>query len=229
MNEENNGKCSGKRSYRLVCFDLDGTIIDNITNFWKFICDEFGCDIEKKQKAYDSFFNNLISYDEWVEGDVKLWMEKKLTKKDFINALSRLNLMPGALDTLRELKRRGLKIAIISDSMEVAVEALIPDYKELFDDVLINRLVFDERGNITGWEATKYGMDRKAEGVKMISEREGIPLSQCIFVGDEFNDIEAVKCAGLGIAFNSSSEELKEAADVVSEKKDLRDVLKHIS
>jgi len=34
--------------------------------------------------------------------------------------------------------------------------------------------------------------------------------------------------AGLGIAFNCNEEELKKVADVVIEKKDLREVLKYI-
>ncbi|MFO8015474.1 MAG: HAD family phosphatase [Candidatus Woesearchaeota archaeon] len=217
-----------KGKYKLVCFDLDGTIIDNITNFWKFICDEFGCDTEKKKQAYDNFFNNLITYDEWVEGDVKLWMDKGLKKEDFLESLGKLKLMPGALETIKTLKSMDVKVAVISDSMEVAIEALIPDFREMFDDVLINRLQFDDNGRIKGWEATRYGMEKKADGLRMIAEREGLSLSECVFVGDAGNDIQAVKAAGLGIAFNSSSEELEKSADVVIRKKDLSELLNHI-
>ena len=38
----------------------------------------------------------------------------------------------------------------------------------------------------------------------------------------------AVKEAGLGIAFNCKEEKLKKAADIVIEKKDLREILKYI-
>ena len=40
--------------------------------------------------------------------------------------------------------------------------------------------------------------------------------------------IAAIQDAGLGIAFNCQHDKLKEVADVVIEKKDLREVLKYI-
>ena len=71
-------------------------------------------------------------------------------------------------------------------------------------------------------------MDAKALALKNIAKREKISLKECVFVGDYLNDMKIIKEAGLGIAFNCKHEELKKVADVVIEKKDLREVLKHI-
>ena len=71
-------------------------------------------------------------------------------------------------------------------------------------------------------------MDGKALALKKIAERENISLSECVFVGDYLNDLKIIKEAGLGIAFNCNYEELKRAADVVIEKKDLREILRYI-
>lgn len=217
-----------KPKFRLVCFDLDGTIIDEITNFWGFVCTEYGCDMSKKGLAVEKFMNNLITYNEWVEHDVEMWREKGLTREDFARAVKKLKLMKGAIETIKELKKKGLKLAIISDSLDIALEVLMPDYMKLFDDVLINRLFFGRDGKISGWEATKYGIERKADGLRMIAEREKIKLDECVFVGDGRNDIHAAEIAGLSIAFNSDSEELKKASDVVIMKKDLREILRYI-
>ncbi|MDP6600639.1 MAG: HAD hydrolase family protein, partial [Candidatus Woesearchaeota archaeon] len=46
--------------------------------------------------------------------------------------------------------------------------------------------------------------------------------------GDYLNDVKILKEAGLGIAFNCKEDKVKEAADIVVEKKDLREVLGHI-
>lgn len=221
-------KQKNQKKFRLVCFDLDGTIIDEITNFWGFVCNEYGCDMGKKGLAVEKFMNNLITYNEWVEHDVDMWREKCLTRDDFARAVRKLKLMKGAIETIKELKKRGLKLAIISDSLDIAVEILMPDYMKLFDDVLINRLFFGADGKISGWEATKYGIERKADGLKMIAEREKIKLDECVFVGDGRNDVKAAGIAGLSIAFNSDSEELKKACDVVIMKKDLKEILRHI-
>lgn len=214
--------------YKLICFDLDGTIIDGINNFWDYICEEFGCDLEAKDKAFDNYFKNLLTYDEWVEHDVNLWITKKVKKQDMIKVIGNLKLIPGALETIKELKKRGLKVGIISDSMEIALMTLIPDYKELFDDIFINKLEWNGDGTIAGWTANKYCMEKKAAGLRKMADNGGFDLSECVFVGDGYNDVHAVKQAGLGIVFNYSDKKVAEAADIVIEKKDLREVLNHV-
>ena len=62
----------------------------------------------------------------------------------------------------------------------------------------------------------------------LIAEREKISLKDCVFVGDYLNDVKVLQEAGLGIAFNCEHDQVKQAADVVIEKKDLREVLKYI-
>ncbi len=221
-------KNKNRKRYLLVCFDLDGTIVDKITSIWKFIGCEFGVDPVRREKGTREFFDNIISYDEWVGNDVRLWMEKGITKDRFIRAVRKLKLMRGAREALDKLRAEGVKLAVISDGLDIVLEALMPDYRNVFDDVFINRLKFDSRGRLEGWQATEYCMDRKADGLKAIAKREGISLSKCAFVGDESNDIGAVRLAGLGIAFNSSSEELNRACDIVVRKKDLREILKYL-
>ena len=49
-----------------------------------------------------------------------------------------------------------------------------------------------------------------------------------MFVGDHDNDVEIAKTAGFSIAFNSKSEKLNDAVDVVIRKKDLKEILNYI-
>lgn len=218
-----------KTKFKLVCFDLDGTLIGDTANMWNFICDEFGCDIKERDDAVEKYFKNLITYDEWVGHDVGMWIEKGVTKDDFLKVMRKLKLTNGAVETIIELKKRGMKVGIISDSLDIALIALLPGYEKLFDEVFINKLLFDKEGRISGWKATKYCMDKKADGLRRMAEKENIRLEECVFVGDESNDIKAAESAGLSIAFSPNSEELRRKADVVIEKKDLREILKHIN
>ena len=71
-------------------------------------------------------------------------------------------------------------------------------------------------------------MDGKATALRKIAEREGLSLKECVFVGDYLNDLKIIREAGMGIAFNCQHDELKKVADVVIDKKDLREVLRHI-
>ncbi len=214
--------------YKLVCFDMDGTLIDNLKFSWQVFHDYFQTDKHRREDAKARFFNGEITYVQWAEHDINLWREKKAKKNDFFDAVRGLKLMDGAMDTLSELKKNGLKLAIISGSLNIILENFIPNYKEIFDDVFLSKIYFDENGDISKIEATEFDMEAKATALKMIAKREKISLSECVFVGDYLNDMKIMQEAGLGIAFNCQHDELKKVADVVIEKKDLREVLKHI-
>jgi len=216
--------------YKLICFDVDGTLIDNIKFSWQLFHDHFKTDEKEREGAKQSFMKGDISYLQWAEHDIGMWKNKKVKKKDFFDAIEKRNikLMDGTLEALKELKKRGFKLAIISGSINVMVEKFIPQYEEIFDDIFISKIDFDEEGDIIGIRATEYDMEHKATALKMIAKKEGLDLSECVFVGDYLNDMQVIKDAGLGIAFNCKEEELKKIADVVIEKNDLREVLKYI-
>ncbi len=214
--------------YKLVCFDVDGTLIDNVKFSWQIFHDYFQTDEKKREEAKNSFFNGKISYKEWAEHDIGMWKEKNVKKEDFFKAMGSLCLMKGAKEVLGELKNKGMKLAIISGSMNVVLEKFIPDYREIFDDVFLSWIYFDENGSISKVEATEFDIEKKAIALRQIAEKENIKLEECVFVGDFLNDIKIMQEAGLGIAFNCEHDKLKKVADIVIEKKDLREILRHI-
>ena len=214
--------------YKLVCFDVDGTLIDNVRFSWQIFHDYFDTDQELREGAKKSFFDGKISYLNCAEHDINMWREKGAKKEDFFKAIEDLKLMNGAMETLQELKKNNLKLAIISGSINLLVEKFIPNYNEFFDDIFLSKIYFDEDGNITKVDATRFDMDKKAEALKQIAKREKIKLKECVFVGDYLNDVKVLQEAGLGIAFNCKEDRVKKIADVVIEKKDLREVLKYV-
>ncbi len=214
--------------YKLVCFDVDGTLIDNVTFSWQVFHDYFQTDVHKREDARKKFFDGQITYKQWAEHDINLWKEVNANKGDFFKALSKLKLMEGAIETLNELKKNNLKLAVISGSLNVVLERFIPNYEEYFDDVFLSRIHFDNNGRISGVDATEYDMEGKALALRKIAEREKISLKECVFIGDYLNDMKIMEESGMGIAFNCRCDELKEIADVVVDKKDLREILRHI-
>lgn len=216
--------------YKLVCFDVDGTLVDNIEYSWQLFHDYFKTDPKEREKTRNKFFNNEITYREWAEHDINMWIEKGAKKEDFFKAMksSKIKLMQGALETISQLRKAGLKIAIISGSINIILDFLLPNYEDLFDDIYLSRFYFDKAGNITQTEATEYDMDGKALALKEIADKEGLKLAECVFIGDHRNDIKIAEEAGLSIAFDAKDDTLKEVADIIIDKKDLREILAHI-
>ncbi|MFC1690894.1 HAD family hydrolase [Nanoarchaeota archaeon] len=214
--------------YKLICFDLDGTIIDETIFIWQTLHDELGTDPVVRKKAAEDYYAGRITYAEWAEHDIKMWKEQSATKEKLLHAIRKLKLMKGARETLEELKQRkkhGLKIALISGSLDFALEYVLPDYKEIFDDIYINKVVFNDDGTINKIIPTAHDHVHKATALKEICEKENISIEESIFVGDHENDIYIAETAGFSIAFNCKSDKLAQISDVVIEKKDLREIL----
>lgn len=214
--------------YKLVCFDVDGTLVDNVTYSWELFHEFFEVDMKKREEAKKKYYSGKINYLQWAQHDMDMWIEKGVTKNDFYKAMKNLKLMKGAMETIKELKKQGIKLAIVSGSLDIILKKVIPDYNELFDDVFLSHLIFDKNNKLTDAKVTQYDMLQKAGALKLIAKRENIPLSQTVHIGDHHNDIGIAKIAGLSIAFDCKDDGLRKVADVVIEKKDMKEVLKHI-
>ncbi len=216
--------------YKLVCFDIDGTLIsDDRQNYWGTLHQEIegeeeGTRIEEKFHA--AFKAGEITYKDWVDSDIRGFQKAGATKEEFLRAARRHTLHPGAREAVHELKRRGYKLAVISGSLNVLIETLFPDHP--FDDIFTNLISFDEDGRIASWRDTVFDQGGKHKALHAICKREGIPLAETVFVGDGENDIDILQEAGLGIAFCPKSEKVSKAADVVVTKKDVREILKYL-
>ena len=185
--------------------------------------------MHKRDNAIELFKIGEMSYQEWVDHDIEMWKEKGVTREMIIKAFeNNISLMPGAIETLSELKKKGFKLALISGSIDLVLDHLIPNYDTLFDYVFINQIEFDDNGKLLRGIGTPFDLENKAEGMRAIAQRENLDLDECIFVGDNDNDVHIAETAGMSIAFNCKSEKLARIADFVVTEKDLRGILNHI-
>jgi phosphoserine phosphatase len=114
---------------------------------------------------------------------------------------SQLALTPGARTTIRTLKRLGFRCGVVSGGFTRVISTLVDELG--LDFYAANELeVVDGRltGRVLGEIVDRPG---KAVALRRFADSYGIPLEQCVAVGDGANDIDMLSTAGLGIAFNA--------------------------
>jgi len=112
-----------------------------------------------------------------------------------------IKLTSGARTLVRTLKFLGFHVCLVSGGFRQVIEPLA---KELgVDRVRANELQVRD-GRLTG---TCIGplVDRqgKRQALVTFAEEFGVPLEQCVAVGDGANDLDMLAAAGLGVAFNA--------------------------
>jgi len=211
--------------YRLLAFDVDGTLIASRDGrvVWQLLNQRFGSAADQDGRLFKAYLKGEITYARWVDLDVGRWARAGATRDQLVQVIQEhLFPVPGARETLQELRRRGYKLAVISGTLDLTLEVHFP--ADVFDEVFTNRIWFDAAGRIAGWEATPYDMEGKARALKRLSAGLGIPLEQTVYVGDNINDVEVMNVAGLAVAFEPKHESVSAAASATLQG-DLRGLL----
>lgn len=211
---------------RLICFDVDGTLVGRTVFVWQTLHEYFDTDEEQRFQAYRDYRSGRISYDDWFESDIRLMLERGLDEQKLGEALDRLEPVPGAREVLDALADAGEHLAVVSGSLNVVLSHFGLD--GYFSDILINEISFDGEGRLVGWRPTPFDLENKAAGLDWLMAKYALAPTQTVFVGDNFNDVSIAKRAGLSIAFGAASEELVACSTVQVDDSDLRNILPYL-
>jgi phosphoserine phosphatase len=215
---------------RLVGFDWDGTLVKMSAKYsWNIINTALGC-TKEGDALEEKYRQDDVSYLDWCRQSVELYKKFGLTEKMLRDIVERdLILHKGALETLAELKSRGIRTCIISGGMHNMYEyaskkfGLSVDYANF-----AARLKFDVGGALVGGDYKEDDFDGKLRVLREYCKKADATLDETLYVGDSNNDIPVFK-ATVGIAFSSDSEELKRCAKRVIKGDDLREILKYVT
>ena len=185
-----------RRMRRLICFDMDSTLIKTE------VIDELAirAGVGDQVKAItESAMRGEIDFCESFKQRCALL--KGLDVSVMQEIAENLPITEGVDRLMRVLKKVGFKIAILSGGFTYFGNYLKQKYN--IDYVYANELEIED-GKLTG----RYVGDivdgrRKAELLRLIAQVENVDIRQTVAVGDGANDLPMISIAGLGIAFHA--------------------------
>ncbi|MDD4820706.1 MAG: phosphoserine phosphatase SerB [Flavobacteriales bacterium] len=197
------------RNRRLVCFDMDSTLIQA----------EVMDELAKKAGSGEevcaitaSAMRGEIDFKESFTRRLKTL--KGLPESTLAQVAKEIPLTEGAERLITTLKRYGYKTAIISGGFTYFGEYL---KKRLgIDYVFANELEIKD-GILTGnYVGEIVDGVKKADYLRTLAQIEGISTQQVVALGDGANDLPMLRTAGLGIAFQAKQTVKENAEHAIS-------------
>ena len=199
-----------KCRYNTVLFDFDGTIADTgpgVKNSIRYALDSYGIPVgdEKKLNSfigpplYESFERVYgVSREESIKlvNAYRVYYAKK--------GVYELEVYPGILDLLNELKASGVKTAVASSKPKHFLDVVIPYIKA--------EVLFD---TVVGPELTSNNSDKSTLIRTALSELGESAGNHVAMIGDRFYDVEAALSTGvtpIGVLFGYGSKDELEGA-----------------
>ena len=212
------------QKYKLVMFDMDGTLIDGRSIFV----------FSEKKGFKDKLFRSLQSDKEPYEKSIEIAQFLQGTSSmELLEIFRKIHLHNNVEKIAQKLREKNVNTAVVTDSYQFIADDL---KKRLhFDYAFANNLII-EQNIVTGKINISNSSLKRCETGVIYSICKGLVLDQLctmlditpaevIAVGDGVVDIGMIKKAGLGIAYNAS-EEVQRNADIVTD--DLAVVLDYI-
>ncbi|QJY44736.1 phosphoserine phosphatase SerB [Pseudonocardia broussonetiae] len=194
-----------RRSKRLIVFDVDSTLVQG--EVIEMLAARAGAEDEVRAVTEAAMAGEL-DFAESLRRRVAVLAG--LPESVLADVAAELELTPGARTTIRTLKRLGFRCGVVSGGFTRVISGLVEELG--LDFCAANELeVVDGRltGKVVGEIVDRPG---KAVALRRFADTYGVPLEQCVAVGDGANDIDMLATAGLGIAFNAKPA-LREVAD----------------
>ena len=179
--------------YETIIFDLDGTLLDTLDDLWAAVnaaLKKFSLPLRTKEEVRSFVGNGIVKLMERSAGKVeKEVFDGVLAEfKRYYGEHCEDNTKPyeGIMPLLEELKKRGIKTAVVSNKADFAVKKLAEGY---FQGLLQEAVGENEEGGIRKKPAP--------DSLLAVMQRLGAGTRSTVYVGDSEVDIQTAQNAGV--------------------------------
>jgi len=198
-----------RRNRRLVCFDMDSTLIQ--TEVIVELAKQHGVGEEVYEITEAAMRGELDFNESFIK---RIALLEGLEESVMEGIARNLPITEGAETLFKTLNKYGFKTAILSGGFNYFGKYL--QHKLGIDYVFSNELEIID-GKLTGKHLGDIvNGEMKAELLKKIAFKEDIHLEQVVAVGDGANDLPMLNVAGLGIAFHAKPKVKENAQQAIS-------------
>lgn len=191
---------------KLVIFDLDDTLTTGPT-IWELIHKINGTWASHGLPYWRAFCRKEFGYDAFIRKDVACW--KGLPLAQVKKAMAQVKYIPGLAKTIRALKKKKIKTAIISSSLEIFAGYVAR--KSGIDHVLANPVGIKD-GQLTGQVRLKVPGRGKGRITRQLRKKLGFKKAEVLAVGDSHYDLAMFREAGLSVSFHHAHDQAKKHA-----------------
>lgn len=198
-----------RRMRRLICFDMDSTLIQ--TECIDELAERAGVGEQVKAITERAMRGEIDFKESFTE---RVALLKGLDESVMKEIAEDLPITEGVERLMFVLKHYGYKIAILSGGFTYFGEYLKRKFG--IDYVYANELEIED-GKLTGrYLGEIVDGKRKAELLRLLAQVEKVDIAQTIAVGDGANDLPMLSTAGLGIAFHAKPKVVENAEQSIN-------------
>lgn len=205
---------------KLAVFDFDSTLMDGETI--DFLAKPLGLEEKVAKITEEAMAGRLDFFESLIE---RVALLKGLPYAQAVEICKDLPLMPGAKETVSELKANGYKVICFSGGFRIGTS---PAKDKLGLDADFSNILHEKDGILTGLVGgdMMFGFS-KGDMIQRVQNMLGVSVENTLVAGDGANDVSMFPYASKRVAF-CAKEVLKKEANIIVDTKDLTQILNHI-
>lgn len=223
---------------RAVVLDFDGTMTrraEGDRTTWERLWVAAGYTVNDCSELARKFIKDgkvaVASHAQWCDETCAILRRGGLRRDHVLRIASEIQLIDGVADVLTELHAKGVRLYIVSGSIQEIIQAVLGPLYGLFTDVSANHLSFGPDGSLLAIHGTRFDFQGKAHYLRNVLAQQHLSPTEVIFIGNSHNDVWASQAGVRTLCVNphfTDGTDQREWTHMIRELGNFREVLRYI-